>query len=67
MTGKGKEPKTRAFIYDLATICISHIERLHGTTQMFAERFCRLTLAISKKLANLEAAVAMCIANYNLC
>ncbi len=34
---------------------------------MFVKRFCRLTLAFSKKRANLEAAVAMHIANYNFC
>ncbi len=34
---------------------------------MFVKRFCRLTLAFSKKLENLEAAVAMHIANYNFC
>ncbi|TWU11336.1 hypothetical protein CA54_01430 [Symmachiella macrocystis] len=67
MIGKANEATMRAFIDDLATICTSHIERLHCTTQMFAEKSCRLTLAISKKLANLEAAVAMCIANYNFC
>lgn len=31
------------------------------------KRFCRLTLAFSKKLRNLEAAVAMHMANYNFC
>ncbi|MCC7422433.1 MAG: hypothetical protein IT428_19305 [Planctomycetaceae bacterium] len=31
------------------------------------KRFCRLTLAFSKKLDNLKAAVAMHIANYNFC
>ena len=31
----------------------------------FVKRFCRLTLAFSKKLQNLEAAVAMHIATYN--
>ena len=34
---------------------------------MFVKRFCRLTLAFSKKLANLEAAVARHIANDNFC
>jgi IS1 family transposase len=55
------------FIYDLATICTSHIERFNCTTRQFVKRFCRLTLAFSKKLENLEAAVAMHIANYNFC
>jgi IS1 family transposase len=55
------------YIYDLATICTSHIERFNCTTRQFVKRFCRLTLAFSKKLENLEAAVAMHIANYNFC
>ena len=49
------------------TICTSHIERFNCTTRQFVKRFCRLTLAFSKKLTNLEAAVAMHIANYNFC
>ncbi len=55
------------YVDDLMTICTSHIERFNCTTRMFVKRFCRLTLAFSKKLANLEAAVAMHIANYNFC
>lgn len=54
-------------VSDLWTICTSHVERFNCTTRMFVKRFCRLTLAFSKKLQNLEAAVAMHIANYNFC
>jgi IS1 family transposase len=54
-------------IDDLMSICTSHIERFNCTTRQFVKRFCRLTLAFSKKLRNLEAAVSMHIANYNFC
>lgn len=54
-------------IDDLKTICTSHVERFNCTTRQFVKRFCRLTLCFSKKLENLEAAVAMHIANYNFC
>ena len=54
-------------IRNLWEICTSHIERFNCTTRQFVKRFCRLTLAFSKKLENLEAAVAMNIANYNFC
>ena len=52
---------------NLWTICTSHIERFNCTTRQFVKRFCRLTLAFSKKHENLCAAVAMHIANYNYC
>lgn len=55
------------FVENLMTICTSHVERFNCTTRMFVKRFCRLTLAFSKKLRNLNAAVAMHIANYNFC
>lgn len=55
------------YVDDLMTICTSHVERFNCTTRQFVKRFCRLTLAFSKKLRNLEAAVAMHIANYNFC
>ena len=53
------------FIENLWTICTSHVERLNCTTRQFVKRFCRLTLAFSKKLENLEAAVALYVAYYN--
>lgn len=55
------------YVDDLMTICTSHIERFNCTTRMFVKRFCRLTLAFSKKLANLEAAVSLYICYYNWC
>ena len=54
-------------IRDLTTVCTSHIERFNCTTRQFVKRFCRLTLAFSKKYENLVAAVAMHIARYNYC
>ncbi|MDZ4687099.1 MAG: hypothetical protein SH850_18640 [Planctomycetaceae bacterium] len=61
------ERRRMQYVEDLWTICTSHVERFNCTTRMFCKRFCRLTLAFSKKLTNLEAAVAMHIANYNFC
>lgn len=59
------ERRRLQYVDDLMTICTSHVERFNCTTRMFVKRFCRLTLAFSKKLHNLEAAVAMHVANYN--
>lgn len=50
---------------DLWTICTSHVERFNGTVRTFMKRCARLTLAFSKKLECLEAAVAMYLAHYN--
>lgn len=55
------------FVENLMTICTSHVERFNCTTRMFVKRFCRLTLAFSKKLANLNAAINLYIAYYNWC
>ena len=55
------------FVENLMTICTSHVERFNCTTRMFVKRFCRLTLAFSKKLANLDAAINLYIAYYNWC
>ena len=48
-------------------ISTSHIERQNLTMRMQMRRFTRLTNAFSKKLANLEAAVALYFAWYNFC
>lgn len=45
----------------------SHVERQNLTMRMQMRRFTRLTNAFSKKLANLEAAVALHFAHYNFC
>ena len=49
------------------TICTSHMERFNGTIRCLLKRFTRLSCAFSKKLENLEAAVAMFFAYYNWC
>ena len=49
------------------TICTSHVERSNLTVRTFMRRFTRLALGFSKKLANLEAAVAMHMAYFNFC
>jgi IS1 family transposase len=49
------------------TICTSHVERSNLTIRTFVRRFTRLTLGFSKKLENLNAAVALHAAHYNFC
>lgn len=55
------------YVENLMSICTSHVERFNCTTRMFVKRFCRLTLAFSKKLGNLEAAVSLYVCYYNWC
>ena len=50
---------------DLWSICTSHVERHNLTIRTLMKRFTRLSLGFSKKLENLEAAVAMFLAYYN--
>lgn len=52
---------------ETVTICTSHVERNNLTVRTFLKRFNRLTLGFSKKLENLEAAIAMFVAFYNYC
>src|SRR4029450_8891026 len=47
------------------SICTSHVERHNLTVRTLMNRFTRLSLGFSKKLENLEAAVAMFLAYYN--
>lgn len=49
------------------TICTSHVERNNLTIRTFMKRFTRLALRFSKKLENLEDAVALHMAYYNFC
>ena len=51
---------------DQAHICTSHVERQNLTMRMSMRRFTRLTNAFSKKLGNLQAAVDLHFAHYNL-
>ncbi len=48
-------------------ICTSHAERNNLTIRTFLKRFTRLSFGFSKKLANLEAVVALYVAHYNFC
>ena len=50
---------------DPARICTSHVERQNLTMRMQIRRFTRLTNAFSKKVENLQAAVALHFAWYN--
>lgn len=44
-----------------------HVERNNLTIRTFMKRFARLTLGFSRKLENLNAAVAVHMADYNFC
>lgn len=50
---------------DQSKICTSHVERQNLTMRMSMKRFARLTLAFSKKIENLRAAVSLHFAYYN--
>lgn len=49
------------------SITINHAERQNLNVRLFNRRFTRLTLGYSKKLANLEHAVALFVAFHNFC
>lgn len=46
-------------------ICTSYVERQNLTVRMQSRRFTLLTNALSKKIENLKAAVALHFAHYN--
>jgi IS1 family transposase len=52
---------------DPAMICTSHVERNNLTMRTFLRRLTRLSLGFSKKLENLQHAVALHFAHYNFC
>ena len=52
---------------DKNKICTSYVERHNLNMRIFLRRFTRLSLGFSKKLENLEAAVALYFAYYNYC
>lgn len=54
-------------IPDYSKVCTSYVERRNLTLRMKIARFHRLTLAFSRKLANLKAAVALYFWTYNFC
>ncbi len=45
----------------------TYVERTNGTLRQQVRRFTRRTLAFSKKLRNLKAAIALYLAHYNFC
>ncbi|MEK6675461.1 MAG: IS1 family transposase [Planctomycetota bacterium] len=61
--GSKKQPQLG--LPDRAHISTSYIERLNLTMRMSQRRFTRLTNAFSKKLYNLECAVALHFVHYN--
>ncbi|HYM37029.1 MAG TPA: IS1 family transposase [Nitrospiraceae bacterium] len=63
----GVEKLDRWGLPDHRKICTSYVERHNLTLRMKMARFHRLTLAFSRKLENLKAAVALYFWNYNFC
>jgi hypothetical protein len=54
-------------IEDAFSICTSHVERNNLTIRTFMRRYTRLSLGFSKKLENLEAAVALHVTYFKFC
>jgi hypothetical protein len=58
-----RRPVTKGL--DPYALCTSHVERLNLSIRTFLRRFTRLALGFSKKLENLEAAMALYLCHYN--
>lgn len=67
MIASERRPVFRMTDSELGSICTSHVERHNLTLRTFMRRFTRLALGFSKKLANLESAIALTLAYYNFC
>ena len=67
MVGSQRRPRRGMQEDEKWSICTSHVERTNLTVRTFMKRFTRLALGFSKKLANLEAAVNLHMADYNFC
>jgi IS1 family transposase len=63
VVGTERRPVTKGL--DPYSICTSHVERHNLSIRTFLRRFTRLALGFSKKLENLEAAIALYLAHYN--
>lgn len=63
----GSEITDVIWIPDYSKVCTSYVERQNLTLRMKIARFHRLTLAFSRKLVNLKAAVALYFWTYNFC
>jgi len=51
----------------MAKVSTGHVERANLSVRMHLRRFTRLTNGFSKKLTNLQAAVALYMTWYNFC
>ena len=52
---------------DKAKISTSYVERLNLSVRVSLKRFARLTIAHSKRLRNLQAAIGLFVAHFNFC
>lgn len=67
MIGTKRRPRFNMTEGEKRGICTSHVERANLTVRTFMKRFTRLALGFSKKIENLQAAVNLFVAYYNLC
>lgn len=63
----GSDRRVVAGLFRKRDICTSHVERHNLTIRTLMKRFTRLSLGFSKKLENLESAIAAFIAYYDFC